>query len=148
MKRVIAAILIAPLFLQMQASGICDSNALANGCMARLTSGYNFLKNYRIEGSVGGKEVVEHSYVFAKGTQYMITICANGQATDGIVLTIYDADRNRMASSKIDGQYYGSITFPCNATGIYYLQYTFDKSNTYCGGSSMGFKVTSLLRFP
>jgi len=94
-------------------------------------------KSYKVEK--GGKEYVEYSYVFTKGTQYMINICAPDQNSDGIMVTLYDSKRNKVASNKVDNQYIAAIAYPCNSTGIYYIQYTFDESSA-CGGSALGFK--------
>jgi hypothetical protein len=105
--------------------GQCDSDGFTNACIPKLAGGFNFLKSYKIDGEGGKKDKVEYSYVFTKGTQYMINICANGSATDGIVVTLFDSGRNKVASSKINGQFIGAISYPCNATGIYYIQYTF-----------------------
>lgn len=116
----------------------CNSDALSSQCIPKLASGFNFLKSYKIEK--GGKDYVEYSYVFTKGTQYMINICAPGQNTDGIVVSLYDSNRNKVASSKVNGQFISAIAYPCNTTGIYYIQYTFDGSSSYCGGSALGFK--------
>lgn len=116
----------------------CDSDNLANSCIPKLASGFNFLKSYKVDGQT--KEKVEYSYVFTKGTQYMINLCANGSATDGIVVNIFDKERNKVATSKINGQFISAIAYPCNATGIYYIQYTFDEPSAHCGGSALGFK--------
>ena len=70
----------------------------------------------------------------------MINICAAPQPTDGIIVSLYDSNRNKVATSKVNGQYISAIAYPCNTTGIYYIQYTFDGSTTYCGGSALGFK--------
>ena len=120
--------------------GQCNSDNFSNACIPKLAGGFNFLKSYKIDGEDGRKDKVEYSYVFTKGTQYMINICANGQATDGIVVTLFDSGRNKVASSKINGQFIAAIAYPCNATGIYYIQYTFDGSASHCGGSALGFK--------
>ncbi|MBL7862016.1 MAG: hypothetical protein JNJ65_12700 [Cyclobacteriaceae bacterium] len=116
----------------------CDSDNLANSCIPKLASGFNFLKSYKVDGIA--KEKVEYSYVFTKGTQYMINVCANGTSTDGIVVSIFDKERNKVATSKINGQFISAIAYPCNATGIYYIQYTFDEPSAHCGGSALGFK--------
>ena len=122
-------------------NGQCNSDTFSNACIPKLAGGFNFLKSYKIDGDNGQRDKVEYSYVFTKGTQYMINICANGQATDGIVVTLFDGVRNRVASSKINGQFISAIAYPCNATGIYYIQYTFDgPSSAHCGGSALGFK--------
>jgi len=120
--------------------GQCNSDNFSNACIPKLAGGFNFLKSYKIDGEGGSKDKVEYSYVFTKGTQYMINICANGQATDGIIVTLFDSGRNKVASSKINGQFISAIAYPCNATGIYYIQYTFDGSASHCGGSALGFK--------
>lgn len=116
----------------------CNAENLTTQCIPKLASGFNFLKGYKVEKSE--KEYVEYSYVFTKGTQYMINICTPGQITDGIIVSLYDSERNKVASSKMKDQYISAIAYPCNKTGIYYIQYTFDGSNSYCGGSALGFK--------
>ncbi|MFM7428840.1 MAG: hypothetical protein ACKO1F_02965 [Flammeovirgaceae bacterium] len=121
-------------------NGQCNSDGFATACIPRLASGFNFLKSYKVDGEGGSKDKVEYSYVFTKGTQYMINLCANGAAADGIVVTIFDSERNKVATSKINGQFITAIAYPCNATGIYYIQYTFDGGSGKCGGSALGFK--------
>lgn len=116
----------------------CDSESLASACIPKLANGFNFLKSYKVDGIA--KDKVEYSYVFTKGTQYLINLCANGTTTDGIVVSIYDKERNRVATSKVNGQFISAIAYPCNATGIYYIQYTFDDPSSHCGGSALGFK--------
>ncbi|MBA4144262.1 MAG: hypothetical protein DI538_08605 [Azospira oryzae] len=119
--------------------GQCNADGFSNACIPKLADGFNFLKSYKVDGEGGAKDKVEYSYVFTKGTQYMINLCANGTATDGIVVSLFDSNRNKVASSKINGQLVSAIAYPCNATGIYYIQYTFDGGGK-CGGSALGFK--------
>lgn len=119
-------------------SAQCNAEALSSQCIPKLASGFNFLKSYKVEKT--NKEYVEYSYVFTKGTQYMINICSPEQNPEGIVVTLYDAKRNKVASNKVGDQYIAAIAYPCNATGIYYIQYTFDTDGTSCGGSALGFK--------
>jgi hypothetical protein len=118
----------------------CNPDDYTSACVPKLATGFNFLKSYKIDGEGGAKGKVEYSYVFTKGTQYYINLCANGSASDGIVVSLFDSNRNQVASSKIDNQLVSAINFPCNSTGIYYIQYTFDNSSKYCGGSALGFK--------
>lgn len=120
--------------------GQCDSENLSNACIPKLATGFNFLKSYKIDGEAAAKEKIEYSYVFTKGTQYMINLCATGTATDGLVVSLFDSNRNKVATSKVNGEFISAIAYPCNATGIYYIQYTFDGSAAKCGGSALGFK--------
>ena len=118
----------------------CSPDEWVSQCIPKLTGDFNFLKSYQIDGQGGERPKIEYSYVFTKGTQYMINICADGAETDGVVVTLFNSDRKQLASSLIDGQYISAIAYPCNSTGIYYLTYTFEDSNKYCGGSVLGFK--------
>jgi hypothetical protein len=121
-------------------SGQCDSETLSNACIPKLAAGFNFLKSYKIDGETGGKDKIEYSYVFTKGTQYMINLCAAGAAPDGLIVSLFDSNRNKVATSKVNGEFITAIAYPCNATGIYYIQYTFDGAAAKCGGSALGFK--------
>src|SRR5688572_30116749 len=138
MKKLFTLVIAVFVLSAMDVIGQCNADNLSTQCIPKLSPGFNFLKSYKIEK--GGKEYVEYSYVFTKGTQYMINICAAGQSTDGIVVSLFDSNRNKVASSKINGQFISAIAYPCNTTGIYYIQYTLDGSTSYCGGSALGFK--------
>lgn len=141
MKKVITIVL-AISFIGLGSSKLssqCNPDNFANACIPKLASGFNFLKSYKVDGD-GGKDKVEYSYVFTKGTQYMINLCANGDATDGIVVSLFDSGRNKVITNKIGGQFVSAISYSCGATGIYYIQYTFDGSANKCGGSALGFK--------
>ena len=140
MKKLVFFVLSVFLLSASDVTGQCNSENLSNQCIPQLAGGFNFLKSYKIDGGGGAKEKVEYSHVFTKGTQYYINICAPAKPTDGIIVSLYDSNRNKVASSKFNGQYLGAIAYPCNATGIYYIQYTFDGSTSYCGGSALGFK--------
>jgi hypothetical protein len=140
MKKLIFFIFTIFLLNTSDVAGQCNSENLSSQCIPKLANGFNFLKSYKIDGESGSKEKVEYSYVFLKGTQYMINICAPSQPTDGIIVSLYDSNRNKVASSKLNDQYISAIAYPCNATGVYYIQYTFEKPSSYCGGSALGFK--------
>lgn len=116
----------------------CNSRNFSDACIPKLGAGFNFLKSYPIETD-GDVNKVEYSYVFTKGTQYMITLCAAGPATDGIMATILDSNRNIVATNKIDGRFAEAIAYTCNSTGIYYMKYTFEGDSARCGGSALGF---------
>jgi hypothetical protein len=142
MKKILYTLVVTALFFLSgsEAPAQCDPESFTQNCIPKLSNGFNYLKSYKINGNDGAKDKVEYSYVFTKGTQYMINLCANGEGTDGIVVNLYDSNRNRVASSKVNGQFISAIAYPCNNTGIYYIQYTFDNSSAYCGGSALGFK--------
>jgi len=134
---------VATLFLtafSLDAKAQCNADSYSNDCIPKLSGGFNFLKSYKIDGVGGSKKKVEYSYVFTKGTQYMINICSEGESTDGIVVSLYDSKRQKVGTSEYQGQKLTAIAYPCNNTGIYYITYTFSESSKYCGGSALGFK--------
>ncbi len=124
----------------LESKAQCNADGFSNECIPKLSGGFNFLKSYKIDGVGGSKNKVEYSYVFTKGTQYMINLCGEGNDADGIVVSIYDSKRQKLGSSVYKGQHLTAIAYPCNSTGIYYITYTFEESNKYCGGSALGFK--------
>ena len=121
------------------ANAQCDADKYVNECIPKLSDGFNYLKSYKIDGLKGDRDKVEYSYVFTKGTQYMISLCSGANAGD-VVVDLYDSQRNKVASSMVDGKLASLISFPCRATGIYYLSFRFNESSEFCAASALGFR--------
>ncbi len=126
--------------LDFQAKAQCNPSTHTDACIPQLADGFNFVKSYEVDGEGGSKEKIEYSYVFAKGTQYFMNICAPGEGTDGIILSLYDSNRKKVGTSFANGNFNKGIIYPCNATGIYYITFTFEGSQNHCGGAVLGFK--------
>jgi len=126
--------------LQLQAQ--CGAKAQASACITELEDGFTFLKSFEVDGKSGAKTKVEYSYVFSKDTQYYINICSEGEGsgTDGIIITMYDSKRQMVSTNFNNGKFYPGLIYPCNATGIYYITFTFRESQYHCGGSVLGFR--------
>ncbi len=131
-------LVIASMVLANLCNAQCNSDELASSSASSIPSGYNFLKSYKINGEAD-LEKVEFSYVLTKGTNYILTIKDLNKPI-GTLVTLYDQQRNRIASSKIGNEVVSAISFPCNATGIYYIQYTFNPGAGRCGGAALAFK--------
>src|SRR5690606_5450054 len=89
MKKLLVFVFAVSLFGGGSALAQCNAETLSTKCIPKLAEGFNFLKSYKIEK--GAKPYVEYSYVFTKGTQYMINICAGGQTPNGIVVSLFDS---------------------------------------------------------
>lgn len=126
------------------ANAQCNASELKNQCLPQMASGFNFIKSYTIDGTKRANAKVEYSYVFCKDTQYMINICSHDQQANGIIVSLFDSKRNLVASSNIDNKALTRLAYQCNSSGIYYMQYTFAGTSTYCGGSALAFKRNSL----
>ena len=121
--------------------GQCNVEEKLKVCAPTPDSGYTLIKSFEIDGLSGGKSEIKYSYVFTKGTQYLIKICGDSEnSTDGVVVTLYDKYRNEVATNLVDGVAVSKISYPCTATGIYYITYSFENSIHYCAGSTIGFK--------
>ncbi|NJM93545.1 MAG: hypothetical protein HC842_01785 [Cytophagales bacterium] len=137
---IVGTVLLLSLGTVGSAAAQCNSDAHTDACLGKLREGFTFLKSFKIDGQGGAKPKVEYSYVFSKDTQYFINICADGAETDGIEVTLYDSNRKKMTSNFVNGKFFPGIVYPCNATGIYYITFTFQGSTHHCGGSVLGFK--------
>ena len=137
---ILLSVTLVVLLTSVKASAQCSPSQYTEACIPQLAEGFNFVKSYEVNGEGGAKEKIEYSYVFAKGTQYFLNICAPGESTDGIVVSLYDSSRKKVGTSFANGNFNKGIIYPCNATGIYYITFTFDGSNNHCGGAVLGFK--------
>ena len=99
----------------------CDAAIKVAGCMPNPGSGYTLIKSFEVDGKGGTKAKIEFSYVFTKGTKYLVNVCGGADTPDGVVVTLYDKYRNKVASNMFDGQVLKAISYPCSATGIYYI---------------------------
>ena len=118
----------------------CNADSKADACVSKLQDGFIFVKKFAVDGQAGAKEKLEFPYLFSKNMQYYINICNEGADTDGIVVTMYDTKRQMVSTNYNNGKFYPAIIYPCNASGIYYITFTFKDSQNYCGGGVLGFK--------
>ena len=140
MRRFLFAFFILSFAYSASAQDACNPNEHITNCITNLKKDFTFLKAYKVDGDESSSEPIEYSYVFTKGTQYMINLCGEGEGTDGLVVNLFDSRKTQVASSVVDGQYIEGLIFPCNATGIYYLSFTFENSKNHCSGAVLGFK--------
>lgn len=140
MKSSIFVIIVFLVGLGTTSAAQCTPDEHTSACIPMLSDGFNFLKSYKIDGKDGSKTKIEYSYVFTKGTQYMLNLCTPSGGSDGIVIDLYDSRRKKVGSSQHKGENLAAFVYPCNTTGIYYITYTLDDSADYCGGSALGFK--------
>ncbi|MEQ8517966.1 MAG: hypothetical protein RLN79_11790 [Cytophagales bacterium] len=118
----------------------CNPGELAENCISQLDTNFHFLKSYELDGLNGEKEMIEHSYVLTRSTDYLINLCSDAETEMDVAIEIFDSNRKSVASSKTDSLLNSSLEFDCRVTGIYYLQYTFIDSQSHCGASAIGFK--------
>lgn len=117
--------------------GVSLSQFKTPDCVAKL-NGFTFLKTYKLDNPA--KEV-EHSYVFSKDNSYMLIICNKDGSQKNASVTLYDSNRNMIASSydEANKRNYYAIAYNCKSTGIYYMKFKYDEPSTECS-SVLAFK--------
>lgn len=114
----------------------CDNTALKSECSGKLNN-FIFVKSFNVTS-----RAKDFSYVFSKGTTYMISVCDNAPEGKNMRVTILDRMKKPIATNylKKKDMYFPQVQFPCSATGIYYMKYEFPDGGSSCGVSVVGFK--------
>jgi hypothetical protein len=128
------------ILFEKQSFAQCDYNIQTEECLAKIQDGFIYVKSFPVDGRNGMKEKVEYSYVMTRDTQYYLNLCTPENDADGIIITIYDSERNPVSTNYADGRFFQALIYQCSATGIYYISYTFNGSKNYCAGSTLSFK--------
>lgn len=121
------------------ANAQCSSDAFLDNCSSALEE-FTFIKSFNYENPKGGKKN-EYSYVFSKGSMYRVVVCDENIADNKMIISLYDRNHKLIASSfdKKSKKHYPSLNYPCSATGVYYIEYTFQGDKAKCGINILGF---------
>ena len=123
-----------------KAFGQCDSDEFMDACAAPLGT-HTFIKSFNTKITSKKESKVEYSYVFSKGSEYMIIICDQKRAGNRMIVNLYDRDHKLIASSynRKTKKHYPDLIYPCSATGVYYIESSFEGSDGGCGVIILGF---------
>lgn len=135
MKRLLSGITILFVFTaSLDISAQCSDKGFIDGCKAALDK-FIFIKAFDINDTNA-----EYSYVFSKGTTYVITTCEKN-TNEQLIVELYDRTRKKVASNfdKKSKKYNSKIGYQCQATGVYYMKYYFADGSKDCGMSMIGF---------
>jgi len=120
------------------AFGQCQSDEFLDNCASKLES-FTFIKAFNTSMTKAGTE--EFSYVFSKGSNYLIIICDQNNPGERMIVSLYDRNRKLIASSynSKTKTYYPDILYPCTATGVYYIEAKLEGAKGGCGVTILGF---------
>lgn len=118
----------------------CDAELFSSQALKSLQPGFTFVKSYKIDGKNGVRKTIEYTCVFSKDTNYMIRMQGKDGGSTGIIATLFDAQREELATSYVNNKFFPGWTYKCKATGIYYLTFTFKESQSHCGAAVLGFR--------
>ena len=127
--------------------GQCNIDSLKDIALARMPKEFVFSKSYKLQAPTNGRlRQMEYTCVMTKGTTYCLGMTsADGEARN-LVVKLFDKERNELAtnysvSSSQNQQFGKQLIFNCQATGIYYLSFSFKGSQRNCGFGVLGFKI-------
>jgi hypothetical protein len=140
-KKELKILILSVFFLgSFSAFGQCDTDIFLDECAHGLGT-YNYIKSFSIKASSHKKSNPEYSYVFSKGSTYMLIVCDQNLIGGKMILKLYDREHNLIASTfdEKDHKYYTDLRYSCEATGVYYIQASFEGSKGGCGMCILGF---------
>lgn len=120
-------------------SAQCSSDAFMDNCSNALDE-FTFIKSFEYANPKAGAKG-EYSYVFSKGSTYRIIVCDENIAGNKMIISLYDRNHKLIASNfdKASKKVFPSLSYPCSATGVYYIEYSFQGDKAKCGINILGF---------
>ena len=137
---IILAAFVTMSFMAINAQAQCNAELYNNIALKKLAPGYTFVKSYRIDGKGGQRKKIEYTCVFSKDTSYQIRMAGKDGGPKGLIATLYDSKRSQLSTSYVSDRFFNGWVYKCNATGIYYLSFTFKDSKSFCGAAVLGFR--------
>ena len=124
----------------VNSSGQCESDAFLDKCASNLGT-YNYIKSFVTYANPRKKTSTEFTYVFSKGSTYMMLGCTENASKGKMVISLYDRDHNLIANTYDEKtmKYYPDLQYPCSATGVYYIKATIEGTKSGCGLCILGF---------
>ena len=121
-------------------SGQSDTDVLLDKCASNLGT-FNYIKSFKVNVGFWKKSGPEYSYVFSKGSTYLLILCNENTDKGKMVINLYDTNRNTVASNYDEKtkEYFTDLLYPCSATGVYYIKISFEGMKRGHGICILGF---------
>lgn len=134
-------LIVASFMLSLTPGNDCSSDAYLDKCAPALGD-YTFIKSFNIDISKSGDKKTEFSYVFSKGSNYRIVICDQNPDGNKMIVNFYDRNKKLIASNymKSSKKFFPTLNYFCSATGVYYVESSFEGGKDGCGVNILGFK--------
>lgn len=91
-------LILAAVLSPFSASGQCETDIFLDQCASCLGT-YNYIRSFNVDASARKKATPEYTYVFSKGSKYMLVVCDQSAAQGKMVVSLYDRDHNLIAST-------------------------------------------------
>ena len=140
-KKLILLLILCSTFFPLISSGQCESDAFLDKCATNLGS-FNYIKSFTLNARPRKKANCEVSYVFSKGSTYMLILCNENVVGGEMVINLYDREHKLIASTydQKNEKHFSNILYSCSATGVYYIQASLKDAKGGCGMFILGFR--------
>jgi len=133
-------ILLTLFLLPVSSFGQCDTDMFLDQCASSLGT-FNYIKSFNVNVNPRKKANSEFSYVFSKGSTYMLIVCDQNVIGGRMVVNLFDRDHKLIASTydEKNNKLYSDLLYSCETTGVYFIKATFEGSKGGCGMCILGF---------
>ena len=117
----------------------CDTDELPDDCATNLGT-FNYIRSFTANAAQRKKSSREFTYVFSKGSTYLMVACTEKLNNGKMIITLYDRNHDQIAttSNEENGKDYPALKFECNTTGVYHFRISFAGTNKGCGICILG----------
>ncbi len=125
----------------------CDVDSIAQTKIIRDLSknGYRLSKSYRVQRTCRGcNNFRNYTVIMTRGNTYTLVVLSSEGGANGIIANFKELSGTVIASNydNSSGKFYTTITFQCNRTAPYYLDFLPKNSTTSCGVAFLAFRGT------
>lgn len=123
------------LFGPQNSYGQCNPTKHKESTKSKLASGFSYQHSFEITpNKVNAKGELEFTYIFNKGTLYMMNMNnAAGEQKD-VIIELYN-QKKELVSTNYDSRTgkFWPIGYACNQSGVHYIKIRFKDTKDYCG---------------
>jgi hypothetical protein len=139
-KKLLLLLLVCVTLFPLISAGQCDSDAFLDKCATNLGS-FNYIKSFSLNTRPKKKAYSEFSYVFSKGSSYMLIVCNENSDEGEMLINLYDREHKLIACTYYEKtkKHFPNLVYSCSATGVYYIKASIEGTKKCCGMFILGF---------
>jgi hypothetical protein len=117
----------------------CDTDEFLDDCATNLGT-YNYIRSFTANAAQRKKTEREFTYVFSKGSSYLMVACNSKLNKGKVIITLFDRNHDRIGSTSYEeyGKDFSALKFQCNTTGVYHIRISFAGTSRGCGMCILG----------
>lgn len=121
-------------------SAQCNAIQFKNKNISKLANGFTYKHTFELnKGQVNSKGEMEFTYIFNKGTLYMMNMSNDKGEEKNVIIELYNQDKKLVATNfdSRTGKFW-PIGYACNESGVHYIHVRFKDTDSKCGIAILG----------